>query len=43
MKNKFSRKVSKINKRAGWNKAMQAGIFQKIDKLCSTFIKQTRA
>ena len=32
----------KINKRAGWNKAVQAGIFQKINKLCSTFIRQTR-
>ena len=39
MKNKFSGKFSKINKRAGWNKAVQAGIFQKINKLCCTFIR----
>ena len=42
MKNKFSGKFSKIKKCAGWNKAVQAGILQKIDKLCSTFIRQTR-
>ena len=32
-------KFSKIDKRAGWNKAVQVGIFQKINKLCSTFDK----
>ena len=42
MKNKFSGKFFKINKRAGWNKAVQVGIFQKINKLCSTFIRETR-
>ena len=35
-------KFSKINKRAGGNKAVQVGYFQKINKLCSTFIRQTR-
>ena len=35
-------KFPKINKRAGWNKAVQVGIFQKINKLCSTFIRETR-
>ena len=38
-KNKISRKFSKINKRAGWNKAVQVGIFLKINKLCSMFIR----
>ena len=35
-------KISKINKRAGGNKAVQVGIFQKINKLCSTFITYSR-
>ena len=35
-------KIPKINKRAGWNKAVQVGIFQKINKMCSTFIRKTR-
>ena len=35
-------KFPKINKRAGWNKAVQVGIFQKINKMCSTFIRETR-
>ena len=35
-------KFPKINKRAGWNKAVQVGYFQKIDKMCSTFIRETR-
>jgi len=39
MKNKISGKISKINKRAGWNKAVQVGIFLEINKLCSTFIR----
>ena len=30
MKNKFSEIFSKINKRAGWNKAVQVGILEKI-------------
>ena len=38
MKNKFSAIFLKINKRAGWNKAVQAGIFQKINKLWSITI-----
>ena len=42
MKNKFSGKFSKINKSAGWNKTVQAGIFQKVNKMCRTFIKETR-
>ena len=35
-------KISKINKRAGGNKAVQVGIFQKIINLCSTFIRYSR-
>ena len=35
-------KFLKINKRAGGNKGVQAGIFQKINKMCSTFIRETR-
>ena len=35
-------KISKINKHAGWNKGVQAGFFQKNNKLCSTFIRETR-
>ena len=35
-------KFPKINKRAGWNKAVQVGYFQKINKMCSTFIRETR-
>ena len=35
----FGLKFPKINKRAGWNKAVQVGIFQKINKMCSTFIR----
>ena len=35
-------KLFDINKRAGCNKAVQVGIFQKINKMCSTFIKETR-
>ena len=31
-------KFSKINNCADWNKSVQAGIFQKINKLCSTTI-----
>ena len=38
MKNKFSGNFSIIDKRAEWNKTVQVGIFQKIYKLCSTFI-----
>ena len=32
MKNKIYGKFSKIDKPAGWNKVVQAGIFQKINK-----------
>ena len=39
MKNMFSGNFSKINNRAGWNKAVQVGIFQELDKLCRTFIR----
>ena len=39
MKTDFGGKISKINKRAGWNKGVQAGFFQKNNKLCSTFIR----
>ena len=35
-------KISKINKRAGGNKAVQVGKFQKINNLCSTFIRYSR-
>ena len=42
MKNKFSGKFPKMNKQAGWNKAVRAGIFQKINELCSMCIRQTR-
>ena len=35
-------KVSKIIKRAGGNKAVQVGNFQKINNLCSTFIRYSR-
>ena len=42
MKNTFPRRFSRINKHAGWNKLVQIGIFQKIDKLCSTFDRETR-
>ena len=31
-------KISKINKRAGWNKNVQVGIFQKKNKTCCMFI-----
>ena len=33
---------SKINKRAGWNKAVQDGIFQKINKISRMIIRETR-
>ena len=33
---------SKNNNCADWNKDVQAGIFQKINKLCSTTIRETR-
>ena len=33
---------NKIDKRAGGNKAVQAGNFQKIDNLCSRFIRYSR-
>ena len=42
MKNIQAGKFPKINKRAGWNKAVQVGYFQKINKMCSTFIRETR-
>ena len=35
-------KFSKINNCADLNKGVQAGIFQKINKLCSTTIRETR-
>ena len=35
-------KFPKINKRAGWNKAVQDGIFQKINKICCMIIRETR-
>ena len=35
-------KFSKINKRAGGNKTVQVGYFQKINKLCSMFIRYSR-
>ena len=35
-------KFSKINNCADWNKDVQAGIFLKINKLCSTFIRKIR-
>ena len=35
-------KISKIDKHAGWNKAMQDGIFQKINKICCMIIRETR-
>ena len=39
MKTMLSGKFSKIDKSTGWNKAMQAEMFQKIDRFYSTFIK----
>ena len=42
MKNMFSGIFFKISKRAGWNTAVQAGIFQNFYKLSSTFIRQTK-
>ena len=42
MKNVHAGKFPKINKRAGWNKAVQVGIFKKNNKMCSTFIRETR-
>ena len=35
-------KIPKINKRAGWNKAVQVGIFQKNNKMCSMIIREVR-
>ena len=35
-------KFQKINKLAGCNKAMQVGNFQKINNLCSTFIRYSK-
>ena len=35
-------KISKIDKHAGGNKALQVGNFQKSNNLCSTFIRYTR-
>ena len=35
-------KISKIDKHAGGNKAMQNGNFLKIDNLCRTFIRYSR-
>ena len=35
-------KLSKIDERAGCNKAVQVGIFQKISNLCCTFIRYPR-
>ena len=32
-------KILKINKRAGWNKNMQVGIFGKKNKMCCMFIR----
>ena len=37
MKTMFPGNFSKIDKNTKWNKAVQAGIFQKIDRLSSTF------
>ena len=34
--------LSRINKHAGGNKAMQVGIFQTIDNMCSRFIRYSR-
>ena len=33
------KKFPKLIKCAGWNKGVQVGIFQKINKLCCTFIR----
>jgi len=35
-------KYLKNNKCAGWNKAVQDGIFQKINKICCMIIRETR-
>jgi len=35
-------KFLKINKRAGWNKSVQDGKFQKINKICCTIIRETK-
>ena len=42
MKTKFSGKNYKINKCAGWNKAVQARVFQKSDKLCSILLNRLK-
>ena len=34
-------KFLKINKRAGWNKSVQDGKFQKINKICCMIIRET--
>ena len=35
-------KFLKINKHAGWNKSVQDGKFQKINKICCTIIRETK-
>ena len=35
-------KFLKVNKRAGWNKSVQDGKFQKINKICCTIIRETK-
>ena len=42
IKNSFAQNFSTINKHAGWTRAVQVGFFQKLNKLCSMFIRQTR-
>ena len=38
----FSLKTSKFDKSAGWNKGVQVGKFQKINKVCCTIIRETK-
>ena len=42
MKNVQAGKIPKIDKRAGWNKTVQVGIFQKINKICCMIIWEVR-
>ena len=35
-------KFLKINKRAGWNKSVQDGKFQKVNKICCMIIRETK-
>ena len=38
----YAENFPNINKRAGWNKDVQVGIFQKINKICCMIIWEVR-